>query len=168
MGNGVRVVIVEDASRFARHLPASWVSISLLVGLGVRVLTAGGDDLTDSDDEFRVVMRQIMGVFSQLEKNSASEEAESRSRPQAHQRQGRGPQVAPRGTAGGRGRGQAAASGQPQTGERRSLRKIAAELAALGHLNVNGRPYSAKSVRSMVEGAARARQDGRKPNPLNP
>ena len=64
----MRVVIVEDASRFARHLPASWVSISLLVGLGVRVLTAGGDDLTDSDDEFRVVMRQIMGVFSQLEK----------------------------------------------------------------------------------------------------
>ena len=36
-----------------------------------------------------------------------------------------------------------------KTGERRSLRKIAAELAALGHLNVNGRPYSAKSVRSI-------------------
>ena len=29
----------------------------------------------------------------------------------------------------------------PKTGERRSLRKIAAELAALGHLNVNGQPY---------------------------
>jgi hypothetical protein len=28
----------------------------------------------------------------------------------------------------------------PKTGERRSLRKIAAALAALGHLNVNGRP----------------------------
>ena len=38
-----------------------------MVGLGVRVLTAN-DDLTDSDDEFRVAMRQIMGVFSQLEK----------------------------------------------------------------------------------------------------
>jgi hypothetical protein len=43
----------------------------------------------------------------------------------------------------------------PNTGERRSLRKIAAELATLGHLNVNGRPYSAKSVRSMFEGPAR-------------
>ena len=42
--------------------------------------------------------------------------------------------------------------------ERRSLRKIAAELAVLGHLNVNCRPYSAKSVRSMIEGPARMRQ----------
>lgn len=33
-----------------------------------RVLTAAGDELTDSDDEFRVDMRQIMGVFSQREK----------------------------------------------------------------------------------------------------
>jgi DNA invertase Pin-like site-specific DNA recombinase len=40
----------------------------LLVGLDVRVLTAAGDDLTDSGDKFRVAMRQIMGVFSQLEK----------------------------------------------------------------------------------------------------
>ena len=68
VGNGVRVVIVEDASRFARHLLTQEAGISLLVGLGVRVLTAAGDDLTDSDNEFRVAMREIMGVFSQLEK----------------------------------------------------------------------------------------------------
>jgi DNA invertase Pin-like site-specific DNA recombinase len=48
-GNGVRVVIVEDASRFARHLLTQEAGISLLVGLGVRVLTAAGDGLTDSD-----------------------------------------------------------------------------------------------------------------------
>ena len=44
------------------------------------------------------------------------------------------------------------ARASPKTGERWSLRKIAKELAALGHLNVNGRPYSAKSVRSMIRG----------------
>lgn len=44
MGNGVRVVIVEDASRFARLLTQK-AGISLLVGLGVRVLTAAGDGL---------------------------------------------------------------------------------------------------------------------------
>ena len=38
----------------------------------------------------------------------------------------------------------------PKTGERRSLRKIAAELAAMGYLNERGAPYSAKSVRVMV------------------
>src|SRR4029077_8144755 len=48
-GNGVRVVIVEDASRFARHLLTQEAGISLLVGLGVRVLTAAGDGLTDTD-----------------------------------------------------------------------------------------------------------------------
>ena len=68
VGNGVRVVIVEVASRFARRLLTQEAGISLRVGLGVRVLTAAGDDLTDSDDEFRVAMRQIMGVFSQLER----------------------------------------------------------------------------------------------------
>jgi hypothetical protein len=40
----------------------------MLVGLVVRVMTSRSDDLTDSDDEMRVAMRQIVGVFSQLEK----------------------------------------------------------------------------------------------------
>src|SRR5262252_9915156 len=68
VGNGVQTVIVEDASRFARTLMTQEAGIAMLVGLGVRVLTSRGDDLTDSDDEMRVAMRQIVGVFSQLEK----------------------------------------------------------------------------------------------------
>jgi DNA invertase Pin-like site-specific DNA recombinase len=32
------------------------------------VLTASGDDLTETDDPFKVAMRQIAGVFAQLEK----------------------------------------------------------------------------------------------------
>ena len=34
--------------------------------------------------------------------------------------------------------------------ERRSLRKISRELAGLGYLNEQGRPFSAKSIRSML------------------
>jgi DNA invertase Pin-like site-specific DNA recombinase len=68
VGNGVHVVMSRTPAGFARHLLTQEAGISLLVGLGVRVLTAAGDDLTDSDDEFQVAMRQIMGVFSQLEK----------------------------------------------------------------------------------------------------
>lgn len=67
-GNGVRTVIVEDASRFARTLMVQEAGIAVLVSLGVRVLTSRGDDLTESDDEMRIAMRQIAGVFSQLEK----------------------------------------------------------------------------------------------------
>ena len=169
VGNGVRVVIVEDASRFARHLLTQEAGISLLVGLGVRVLTAAGDDLTDSDDEFRVAMRQIMGVFSQLEKTRLVKKLKAaRDRKRANGKvEGRKSHLEARPEVVAEAKRLHRAS--PKTGERRSLRKIAAELAALGHLNVNGQPYSAKSVRSMIEGPARPdASDCRKPTPLNP
>ena len=38
------------------------------------------------------------------------------------------------------------------TGERRSLRKISAELAAAGYLNERGQPFNPNSVKLMLEG----------------
>ena len=67
-GNGVRTVLVEDASRFARELITQELGILALINRGVRVLTANGDDLTDSSDPSRVMMRQIAGAFHQYEK----------------------------------------------------------------------------------------------------
>ena len=49
-GNGVRTVLVEDASRFARELMAQELGITLLISRGVWLLTAAGDDLTASED----------------------------------------------------------------------------------------------------------------------
>jgi DNA invertase Pin-like site-specific DNA recombinase len=46
--NGVRVVIVEDASRFPRELMAQELGIVLLIQRGMRLLPANGDDLTDT------------------------------------------------------------------------------------------------------------------------
>src|SRR5712671_5862144 len=66
-GNGVRVVLVEDASRFARELMTQELGIIALVQRGVRVLTANGDDLTDSSDPSRKMMRQIAGAFAEYE-----------------------------------------------------------------------------------------------------
>ena len=67
-GNGVRIVIVEDASRFARDLVTQELGVLALIKRGVTVLTAGGDDLTASDDPFKKAMRQIAGAFAELEK----------------------------------------------------------------------------------------------------
>ena len=67
-GNGVRTVIVEDASRFARELVTQELGILALIKRGVRVLTASGDDLTDSSDPSRKMMRQIAGSFAEYEK----------------------------------------------------------------------------------------------------
>ena len=67
-GNGVHIVIVEDATRFARDLVTQELGLLILIKRGVRVLTAAGDDLTDTSNPSRVMMRQIAGAFAQYEK----------------------------------------------------------------------------------------------------
>src|SRR5262245_2416281 len=67
-GNGISTVIVEDASRFARDLVVQELGIALPAKRGVRLLTASGDDLTDSDDLGRKMMRQVAGAFMEYEK----------------------------------------------------------------------------------------------------
>jgi DNA invertase Pin-like site-specific DNA recombinase len=68
-GNGVRAAVVEDASRFARDLVAQELGILLLIKRGVRLFTASGDDLCDTSDPSRVMMRQIASAFAQYEKS---------------------------------------------------------------------------------------------------
>ena len=92
-GNGVRTVIVEDASRFARELMAQELGITLLISRGVRLLTASGDDLTASDDPTRKMMRQIAGAFAEYEKArlvSKLRHARERVRQEKGKCQGRG------------------------------------------------------------------------------
>jgi DNA invertase Pin-like site-specific DNA recombinase len=67
-GNGVRLVIVEDASRFARDLVAQELGVLLMQSRGVRVVTSNGDDLTNTTDPARIMMRQVAGAFAQYEK----------------------------------------------------------------------------------------------------
>jgi hypothetical protein len=66
-------VLVEDASRFARKLLTQELGILALINRGVRVLTASGDDLTDSSDPSRVMMRQIAGAFTNTKKPDSSQ-----------------------------------------------------------------------------------------------
>jgi DNA invertase Pin-like site-specific DNA recombinase len=150
--NGVRTVVVEDASRFARDLVAQELGLLLLIKRRVRVLTASGDDLTDTSDPSRVMMRQIAGSFSQFEKTRLVTKLRgARERIRAAQ-----------GKCEGR---KSYAESAPELvlaakrlhrrspkGHRKSLRGIAGELAAMGFKNKNGAPYSASCVKSMVEG----------------
>jgi len=150
-GNGVRTVIVEDASRFARELMAQELGITLLISRGVRLLTASGDDLTASDDPTRKMMRQIAGAFAEYEKArlvSKLRHARERVRQEKGKCEGRKPHgsCAPRpspwrSVSTGRG---------PKTGKRMSLRKIAAALTDAGHLNEHGQPFNPKSIQAML------------------
>ena len=150
-GNGVRTVIVEDASRFARELMAQELGITLLISRNVRLLTASGDDLTASEDPTRKMMRQIAGAFAEYEKArlvGKLKHARDRKRQDEGKCEGRKSHAELRPAVVAEAKRLHRAS--PKTGERRSLRKISAELAAVGYLNERGAPYSAKSVRAML------------------
>jgi DNA invertase Pin-like site-specific DNA recombinase len=142
--NGVRLVIVEDASRFARDLVTQELGILSLIELGVRVVTAGGLDLTETDDPFKIAMRQIAGAFAQLEKArlvAKLKGARDRKRAKTGKCEGR------KSLAEKRPEVVAAAR---ELKEGRSLRQVSAELAALGHTTPSGAPYSASAVAAMV------------------
>jgi DNA invertase Pin-like site-specific DNA recombinase len=154
VGNGVNTVIVEDASRFARTLMVQEAGIAMLVGLGVQVMTSRGDDLTDSDDEMRVAMRQIVGVFSQLEKTRLVKKLKAaRDRKKAT---GKGRYTGRKSHAERRPdvvlEAKRLYRANPVTGKRRSLRRISNDLAKAGFVNERGQPFHAQSIRRMIEG----------------
>lgn len=148
--NGVRVVIVEDASRFARELMTQELGILALLRRGVRVLTANGDDLTDSTDPSRKMMRQIAGAFHEYEKArlvAKLKAARERKRASGVKVEGRRShaELNPDMVALAR----QLRRKRPKGGQR-SLREISRELATRGYLNQLGKPFSAASVASMV------------------
>jgi len=152
--NGVRVVIVEDASRFARQLVVQEAGILALVERGVRVLTSSGDDLTETDDPYKIAMRQIAGVFAQLEKArlvSKLRAARERKRATGLKVEGRKRIAEWEGGIAIVAAAKRLHRRSPKSGERRSLREIADELAREGHTAKHGRPFSPSVVKRMVE-----------------
>ena len=152
-GNGVRVVIVEDASRFARELMAQELGISLLITREVRLITSSGDDLTASDDPSRKLMRQIAGAFAEYEKARLVHKlrhARARMRKETGHCEGRKGHATLRPETVAEAKRLRRAS--PKTGERLSYRDISTKLADAGHLNERGQPYNPKSVRAMIVG----------------
>ena len=155
-GNGVTTVIVEDASRFARDLVVQELAIALLAKRGVRLLTASGDDLTDSDDLGRKMMRQVAGAFMEYEKGrlvAKLRSARERKRKVTGKKVGGRkshaelwPDVVAEARRLRRAKGKA---------DRPSYREISARLKEAGYLNERGKPFNPQSVRAMIEGPQR-------------
>jgi DNA invertase Pin-like site-specific DNA recombinase len=145
-GNGVSVVLIEDATRFARDLVAQELGIMLLIKRGVHVITANGDDLTDDSDPTRKMMRQIAGAFAEYEKARLvarlrrAREVKGKlggSKPLSETR----PEVV----------ALARRLRTTRSGRQRSLREISAELAERGFVaERTGRPYQAAQVSRML------------------
>jgi len=150
-GNGVRTVIVEDASRFARHVLVQELGVMALQRRGVKVFTASGDELTATDDPSKVMVRQMMAAFAQFEKARLVGKlaaARKRKREATGKCEGRKSlaELQPGTVALAKRLRRKTKRGQM------SLRAIASELAAKGHVNERGITYNPKSVAAMLGG----------------
>jgi DNA invertase Pin-like site-specific DNA recombinase len=149
--NGVRTIIVESPDRFARDLTVQLTGHDFLKGLGISLIPATAPDFFVEDTPTAVLVRQVLGAIAQFEKASLV----------AKMKAARDRKIAAGEKCGGRRshaelRPEVVALAQELRRKRRkrgrlSLRGISAELAARGHSNGAGRPFSAISVNNMLK-----------------
>lgn len=151
--NGVRTIVVETANRFARDLIVQETGFRMLRDQGVELIAADSPGSFVDDTPTAALIRQVLGAVAQFEKAAlvaklkGARDRKKRDTGKCEGRKAHG-EVQPDVVAMAKRLRRAS----PKTGERRSLRDIAAELAAAGHVNVNGAPYNAKSIKAMLEG----------------
>jgi DNA invertase Pin-like site-specific DNA recombinase len=148
----ISIVVVEDVSRFARDMLASEISILALKERGVTCITTSGEDLTETDDPARVMMRQVAQSFAQYEKArlvAKLKGARDRASKKAGKRvEGRksykeiNPEMVRQ--------AKRLYRRSPKTGKRLSLRKVADKLINLGYAKPDGNPFDPKTVSNMV------------------
>src|SRR5262249_17602120 len=135
--NGVRVVLIEDQTRFARDLKVYVLGLAHLRARDVRLITADGHELTSDKDEMTEAMLAIGAVFAGLEKKRLVKKLRAardrlskargariegrRSLPPLHERYPEAVTMAKR-----------LYRASPKTGERVSLREVSASLAERG------------------------------------
>ena len=137
-GNGVRTIIVETASRFARDLIVQETGFRFLRDAGIALIAADSPDAFLDDTPTATMIRQILGSVSQFEKAMLVAKLKG-----AWDRK-----IAVMGKCGGGGRATSSAIGDGCAGEetcplsvngrKRSLREVAAELQVHGHVTGEG------------------------------
>jgi DNA invertase Pin-like site-specific DNA recombinase len=143
--NGIRTIIVETANRFARDLMVQEVGFDMLKNAGITLIAADSPAAFLDDGPTSKLIRHILGAVAEFEK--ASMVAKLKGARDRKQR-ATGKKVAGR---------KNYAEMRPavvalarELASDRSLREIAAELAAAGHLTPSGRAYAPMAVRRML------------------
>jgi DNA invertase Pin-like site-specific DNA recombinase len=147
--HSVAVALVENASRFARDLAVQITGHELLKVRGIELVPVDAPTYFSDPSSTAKLVRQLLEAVSEFEKDGTVAKlkaARDRKRMETGRCEGR-PAV-PREVVAVAKR---LARRSPKTGKARSLRAIAAELAAMGHLGVSGGPYTASSVRHMLQ-----------------
>ena len=149
-GNGVRTIIVETASRFARDLIVQETGWQFLKDAGITLIAADSPDAFLDDTPTAVMIRQILGSVSQFEKAMLV----------AKLRGARDRKKAATGKCGGRKSYQERDAEMVAIakklarysvgGRKRSLRDVAAELEARGYVASSGKAFGAAAVARMI------------------
>lgn len=152
-GNGVRTIIVETASRFARDLMVQEVGFAILRDLGITLIAADSPASFLDDGPTSKLIRQILGAVSEFDKAMTVAKlkgARDRVRRQRGKCEGRKSYEEREG-----GEELVTLARELQrnpNGRPHSLRKVAARLAERGFVTPSGRHYSASAVASMLSG----------------
>jgi DNA invertase Pin-like site-specific DNA recombinase len=149
-GNGVRHIIVETSSRFARDLVTQETGWRFLQDMGITLIAADSPEAFLDDTPTATMVRQILGAVSQFEKAALV----------AKLKGARDRKKAATGKCGGRKSYEERAPDMVAmakklarytvNGRKRSLRDVAAELEAAGHLAAGGKRYAATAVARMI------------------
>ena len=142
-GNGVRTIMVETASRFARDLMVQEVGHAMLRNRGIDLVAANNPRSYFNNTPTAKLVRQVLGAISEFDRAMIAAKlrgARERKRRDAGKCEGRkshaelNPELVATAKRLRRHR--------PKGGQM-SLRAISAELAARGFLNERGRTFSA-------------------------
>lgn len=151
--NGVRTIVVETANRFARDLIVQETGYRLLRQQGVELIAADSPGSFIEDTPTAALIRQVLGAVAQFEKAALVAKlkgARDRKKRETGKCEGR--------KSHGEARPDVVKAAKrlrranPKTGARRSLRAISADLAAVGYVNENGKPFNPNSIKAMLEG----------------
>lgn len=145
-GNGVRVVFIEELSRFSRVATVGLLGIALLKRLDVTMFDGRGTNCTDPQDPMAKAMLGIMLIFAELDKDMMVAKLKG-ARDRASDKAGRRVE----------GR-KGYTKGNPELvalakllGEGRSLSETARALAERGHVTASGNPFSASQVQRLLD-----------------
>jgi DNA invertase Pin-like site-specific DNA recombinase len=150
LGNGARIVLCENASRFARDLAVQIAGHDLLKTEGIALIPVDAPTHFEDETPTATMVRSILGAVSQFEKEALVlklRKARDRKRRETGRCEGN-----PAWIKGVRRTVSESAVKAAQAAQARglSLRQVAVELAAAGFVNANGRPFAAASVKRML------------------
>ena len=149
--NGVRTILVETANRFARDLMVQEVGYAMLKERGINLIAADNPSSFLDDTPTANLVRQVLGAIAEFDKAMTVAKlrgARDRLRAKGLKVEGRkshaelNPELVRRAKRLRR---------RSPKGHQRSLREVSASLAEMGFKNANGQPFSASSVKAMIE-----------------